>query len=87
MSELHASYGISRSVAITLSNSATIKPTRAILLDVAGAVKVTYADGAIDTALIFGTLKQPPANLPATFAAHWLEAGALVNADQLKEAA
>jgi len=44
-------------------------------------------NGEIDTALIFGTLKQPPANLPATFSAHWLEAGALVNADQLKEAA
>ena len=59
MSELHASYGISRSVAITLSNSATIKPTRAILLDVAGAVKVTYADGAIDTVTLIAGVWHP----------------------------
>lgn len=44
-------------------------------------------NGEIDTALIFGTLKQLPANLPGTFAAHWLQAGALVDAEQQKEAA
>lgn len=31
--------------------------------------------GDVDTALIFGTLKQPPANLPASATAVWIEAG------------
>lgn len=41
-------------------------------------------DGEISTALIFGTLKALPANLPPTIAAHWLENGVVA---QLKEAA
>lgn len=41
-------------------------------------------DGEINTALIFGTLKALPANLPQTMAAHWLENGVVA---QLKEAA
>ncbi len=41
-------------------------------------------DGELDTALVFGTLKSLPAQLPPTICAHWLEAG--VSA-QLKEAA
>lgn len=41
-------------------------------------------DGEINTALIFGTLKALPANLPQTIAAHWLENGVVA---QLKEAA
>jgi hypothetical protein len=41
-------------------------------------------DGEIDTALIFGTLKALPANLPKTMIAHWLENGVVA---QLKEAA
>ena len=41
-------------------------------------------DGEIDTALIFGTLKALPANLPKTMTAHWLENGVVA---QLKEAA
>lgn len=45
----------------------------------------TLADnGEIDSALIFGTLKTLPANLPPTIAAHWLENGVC---GQLKEAA
>lgn len=40
--------------------------------------------GEIDTALVFGTLKSVPANLPDTCAAHWIERGVL---GQLKEAA
>ncbi len=32
-------------------------------------------DGEIDTALIFGTLKALPANLPTTVQAHWIENG------------
>lgn len=44
-------------------------------------------NGEIDTALIFGTLKALPSGLPATFGAHWLQAGALVDAEQQKEAA
>ncbi len=32
-------------------------------------------DGELDTALLFGTLKSLPAQLPETIAAHWLEAG------------
>lgn len=41
-------------------------------------------DGEIDTALIFGTLKAPPANLPESAQAHWIENGVL---GQLREAA
>lgn len=35
-------------------------------------------EGEINTALIFGTLKALPANLPQTIAAHWLENGVVV---------
>jgi hypothetical protein len=46
----------------------------------------TLADlGEIDTALLFGTLKAPPVNLPPTIAAHWIDQGTV--AAQLKEAA
>ena len=41
-------------------------------------------DGEIDTALVFGTLKALPAQLPETVAAYWIENGA---AGQMKEAA
>lgn len=41
-------------------------------------------DGEIDSALIFGTLKALPAQLPEMVAAHWIENGA---AGQMKEAA
>jgi hypothetical protein len=40
--------------------------------------------GEIDTALIFGTLKALPSQLPDTIAAHWIENGVV---GQLKEAA
>jgi hypothetical protein len=36
---------------------------------------VLAANGEIDTALVFGTLKGIPANLPATIGASWVEAG------------
>ena len=41
-------------------------------------------DNEIDTALIFGTLKALPAQLPEMVAAHWIENG---SAGQMKEAA
>ena len=41
--------------------------------------------GEIDTALIFGTLKAPPAGLPASTAAHWIDGGVLQQ--PLREAA
>jgi hypothetical protein len=40
--------------------------------------------GEVDTAILFGTLKSLPANLPAVATAHWLDHGSLA---QLKEAA
>lgn len=49
MADLNASYGIRGSVAITPNDSTTITVTRAILVDVAGTVKVTYVDGLADT--------------------------------------
>ena len=36
-------------------------------------------NGEIDTAVIFGTLKALPVNLPATFGAHWMSAGVVEN--------
>ena len=42
-------HGVRRSLAITPSDSTSIDPTRGLLVDVAGAVKVTYIDGATDT--------------------------------------
>lgn len=45
----------------------------------------TLADaGEIDTALVFGTLKALPANLPESIGAHWIENGVVA---ELKEAA
>jgi hypothetical protein len=45
----------------------------------------TLADlGELDTALLFGTLKAPPAGLPPTIDVHWIENGVV---GQLKEAA
>jgi len=47
--------GIVGSAAISTNNSTVIRPTRAILVDVAGNVKVTFLDGTTDTvALIAG---------------------------------
>lgn len=40
-----------------------------------GWLDVLAANGEIDTALVFGTLKGIPANLPATIGASWVEAG------------
>lgn len=45
---------------------------------------ILASDGEIDTALIFGTLKALPPQLPETIAAHWVENGVV---GQLKEAA
>lgn len=45
-------------------------------------------NGEIETALIFGTLKALPAGLPATFEAHWIDAGVCAEeAPALAEAA
>ncbi|OIR02587.1 DNA replication and repair protein RecF [mine drainage metagenome] len=41
-------------------------------------------NGELDTALIFGTLKGLPANLPSTFSTHWIESGVI---ETMKEAA
>lgn len=38
---------------------------------------ILAANGEIDTALIFGTLKALPGELPATIGAHWIEAGVM----------
>lgn len=60
------------------------------VLDLAGRAELlTWLDtlaglGELDTALIFGTLKAAPANLPPTIAAHWIENGVV---GQLKAAA
>lgn len=49
-----------------------------------GWLDVLADTGEIDTALIFGTLKAAPTDLPATMRAHWIEAGAV---EQLEEPA
>ena len=60
------------------------------VLDLKGREDLLYwldtlaADGEIDTALIFGTLKALPGNLPDTMSGHWIEHGVC---GQLKEAA
>lgn len=48
---------------------------------------VLAASGEIDTALVFGTLKALPADLPATVSGHWIENGVVANHQLLKEAA
>lgn len=40
----------------------------------------------IDTAIIFGTLKQPPTNLPPVISVHWLQNGVIAG-DQIEEVA
>ena len=40
----------------------------------------------IDTAIIFGTLKQPPTNLPPVISVHWLQDGVIAG-DQIEEVA
>jgi hypothetical protein len=60
------------------------------VLDLAGRADLIYwletavDKGEIDTALIFGTLKSLPANLPETVSAHWIEHGIV---GQMREAA
>jgi hypothetical protein len=49
MSNPNGLYGIRGSAPVTPSDSAEIAPTRAILVGVAGDVKVTYVDGMVDT--------------------------------------
>ncbi len=48
---------------------------------------VLATNGEIDTALVFGTLKALPAELPATVSGHWIENGVVANPQLLKEAA
>lgn len=73
-----------------LSGTRLLVLDRFDVLDLAGRSELlgwldTLADaGEIDTALIFGTLKAAPANLPPTIAAHWIENGVV---GQLKAAA
>lgn len=47
---------------------------------------VLASEGELETALIFGTLKALPAELPETMAAHWIEAGAVGAARALEAA-
>lgn len=49
-----------------------------------GWLDVLADTGEIDTALLFGTLKAAPTNLPATIATHWIENGVV---GQIKQAA
>lgn len=53
-------------------------------VDLLAWLDILASDSEIDTALIFGTLKAAPSNLPETAAAHWIENGVL---GQLREAA
>lgn len=49
---------------------------------------VLAESGEIDTALLFGTLKEPPANLPPSIGVHWIDAGKCIAAKrQLKKEA
>jgi len=57
------------------------QPSRGELL---GWLDVLADSGEVDTALVFGTLKEPPKGLPETIGVHWLENG---TNQQLKEAA
>jgi hypothetical protein len=62
------------------------------VLDLAGRadllawLDVLASTGDVDTVLLFGTLKQPPAHLPATATAVWIEAGVAQLAQQLQAA-
>jgi len=47
-------------------------------------VDVLARHGEVDTVLMFGTLKEPPETLPATFTSHWIQKGRIV---ELAEAA
>ena len=49
-----------------------------------GWLDVLAENAEIDTALVFGTLKEPPKGLPESIGVHWLENG---TNQQLKEAA
>lgn len=48
---------------------------------------VLATNGEIDSAIVFGTLKALPAELPATVTGHWIENGVVANPQLLKEAA
>lgn len=48
---------------------------------------VLATNGEIDSAIVFGTLKALPAELPATVSGHWIENGVVANPQLLKEAA
>jgi uncharacterized coiled-coil protein SlyX len=73
-----------------LSGAGLLVLDRFDVLDLAGRsqllawLDVLAETGEIDTALVFGTLKALPANLPETIGAHWIENGVV---GQLKAAA
>ena len=73
-----------------LSKTKLLVLDRFDVLDLKGREDLLYwldtlaEDGEIDTALVFGTLKGLPAQLPETVAAFWIENG---TAGQMKEAA
>ncbi len=76
-----------------LSGARLLVLDRMDVLDPAGRVDlfawldVLATNGEIDTALVFGTLKALPAELPATVSGHWIENGVVANPQLLKEAA
>lgn len=53
--------------------------------DLVGWLDILATEGEIDTALIFGTLKEKPKGMPETFGVHWLTAGNVLH--NVKEAA
>lgn len=76
-----------------LSGARLLVLDRMDVLDPAGRVDllawldVLATNSEIDTALVFGTLKALPADLPATVTGHWIENGVVAQPHQLKEAA
>lgn len=56
-------------------------------IDLFAWLEVLAANGEIDSALVFGTLRALPADLPANVSARWIENGVVANPHQLKEAA
>ena len=59
MADLRATTGLVGSATITASDSTVIEATRALLVDVAGAVKVTYARGLTDTVTLAAGVWHP----------------------------
>ena len=68
---------------LTKLNIQNFLGARAVEVDLTAWLDELAARGEIDTALIFGTLKSLPANLPQTMTAHWLENGVVAQPKEL----